>query len=1152
MRDFVHLHVHTEYSLLDGFCRIKQAVARAAEVGQTALAITDHGVMYGAVEFYRAAKAAGIKPIIGCEVYVAERTRHDRVHEFDSNSHHLVLLCKNEVGYKNLIKLVSAGFTEGFYIKPRVDLELLRSHSEGLICLSACLGGEIPKLLVASNYEGAKRVALEYEAIFGEGNYYLELQDHGIAEQQAVNAGLERISFETGIPLVCTNDAHYVSREDAPLQDILMCIQTGKTLDEPNRMRFESDEFYLKSGDEMAALFPNTPQALENTVKIAEQCNFDFEFGHYHLPIFELPEGETDAFEYLCSQCEKGLYKRYGEPTHEQRERLAYELGVISSMGFVDYFLIVADFIGYAKRNGIPVGPGRGSGAASIVAYCLEITDIDPLKYDLYFERFLNPERVSMPDFDVDFCPNRRQEVIDYVISKYGADHVAQIVTFGTLLARGAIRDVARVMGMTYAEADVVAKLIPMSLGMTIETALKQSKQLKELYDGDERMRKLIDTAQALEGTPRNAGTHAAGVVITRDPVSSYVPLAKNDDSTVCQYTMVPLEQLGLLKMDFLGLRNLTVIDDAAQLVRRTDPDFDIYTADDSDEATYKMLAAGDTLGVFQLESGGMTSVCMQLKPKSIEEITALVALYRPGPMDSIPAYLAGAANPKKVRYKHPLLEPILSVTYGVAVYQEQVMEIFRRLAGYSLGRADEVRRAMSKKKHDVLEAERENFIHGNAEAGIVGCVANGVPEAVARELFDDMQSFASYAFNKAHAACYAVVAFRTAYLKCHHKKEYMAALLTSVLGSTAKIGEYIGECKRMGINVLPPDINESDDGFTVSGENIRFGLVAVKNIGRKFILDVMDERAKNGRFTSFQSFCERMASGDGDMNRRAVESLIKCGALDSLGTRNAMLTVCGPILENIAAARSKTMEGQIDLFGMASEDGGAAAPAETPLPDVPEFSRAQLIAMEKEVTGMYLSGHPMDDYRDRLKGVRTAGIGRIVASMAEEDGAFADEQEVTVAGVISNFRTKATRAGATMAYANIEDDSGSAELIIFPNTLDRYSSYIRDDEPVLITGRISARDERDAQIIVERAELLSEAKLKPAPNATIYLKIAREDSPHTRKVRPMLTMFPGDGARVVIYFEDTGRRQGIACEPNDRLLERLRELLGEENVVIK
>lgn len=1149
MPDFVHLHVHTEYSLLDGFCRIKQAVKRAAEMGQTALAITDHGVMYGAVEFYRAAKAAGVKPIIGCEVYVAERTRFDKVHEFDSNSHHLVLLCKNETGYKNLIKLVSAGFTEGFYIKPRVDRELLEKHSEGLICLSACLAGEIPKLITQSNYEGAKRTALEYREIFGEGNYYLELQDHGIAEQAAVNRGLERISHETGIPLVCTNDAHYVTKDDAPLQDVLMCIQTGKTLDEPNRMSFETEEFYLKSGDEMAALFPNTPEALANTVKIAEMCNFDFEFGHYHLPNFELPEGETDAYEYLRKQCEKGFPKRYPNPTPEHRERLEYELGIISSMGFVDYFLIVADFIGYAKRNGIPVGPGRGSGAASIVAYCLEITDIDPIQYDLYFERFLNPERVSMPDFDVDFCPNRRQEVIDYVIEKYGADHVAQIVTFGTLLARGAIRDVARVMGMSYAEADVVAKLVPMSLGMTIATALDQSKELRNLYEGDERIKKLIDTAQALEGTPRNTGTHAAGVVITRDPVSDYVPLSKNDDSVVCQFTMVPLEQLGLLKMDFLGLRNLTVIDDAAQLARRTtDPNFDIYTVDENDDETYKMLAAGDTLGVFQLESGGMTNVCMQLKPHSIEEITALVALYRPGPMDSIPAYLAGAANPKKVRYKHPLLEPILSVTYGVAVYQEQVMEIFRRLAGYSLGRADEVRRAMSKKKHDVLEAERENFIHGNADAGIVGCVANGVPEETARELFDDMQSFASYAFNKAHAACYAVVAYRTAYLKCHYKKEYMAALLTSVLGSTAKVGEYIGECKRMGINVLPPDINESDDGFTVSGDNIRFGLVAVKNIGRKFILEVMEERAKNGRFTSFQSFCERMFSGD--MNRRAVESLIKCGAMDSFGKRSQMLAACSTILENIASAKSKTVEGQIDLFGLAAEEGDTYA-AETPLPDLPEYTRAELIALEKEVTGMYLSGHPMDDYRDRLAGVRTAGIGRIVASMAEEDGQFRDEQEVTVAGIVSGFRTKATKSGSLMAYANIEDDSGSAELIVFPNTLERVGQYLKNDSAVLIHGRVSARDERDAQLIVERVESLAEVKLKPQPTATLYLKIPQEDSAATRKIRPMLTMFPGN-SRVVIYFADTQRRQGITCEPDERLIDRLRELLGAENVVIK
>lgn len=1146
MTDFVHLHVHTEYSLLDGFCKIKKAVKHVADMGQKALAITDHGVMYGAVEFYRAAKDAGIKPIIGCEVYVAKRTRFDKVHEFDADSSHLVLLCKDKTGYQNLIKLVSAGFTEGFYIKPRIDFDLLKQHAEGLVCLSACLAGEIPKLITAGNYEGAKRRALEYRDLFGEGNYYLEIQDHGIAEQAVVNRALEKMSEETGIPLVCTNDAHYVVKEDAPTQDVLLCIQTGKTLDDPDRMRFESEEFYLKSGDEMLELFERHPEALENTVKIAEMCNFDFEFGHYHLPLFELPEGETDPYEYLVKCCEKGLVKRYGEPTPEHRERMEYELGIISSMGFVDYFLIVADFIGYAKRNGIPVGPGRGSGAASIVAYCLEITDIDPIKYDLYFERFLNPERVSMPDFDVDFDPLRRQEVIDYVAEKYGADHVAQIVTYGTMLARGAIRDVARVMGMPYADADAVAKLIPMSLGMTISKAKEQSKELMNLYESDERIKKLIDTAEALEGTPRNTGTHAAGVVITRDPVDTYVPLSKNDESVVCQYTMVPLEQLGLLKMDFLGLRNLTVIDDAEKLIRKTDPDFDISKVDEFDPATYKMLSDGDTLGVFQLESGGMTNVAMQLKPKSIEDITALVALYRPGPMEQIPAYLEGAQHPDRVRYKHPLLEPILKVTYGVAVYQEQVMEIFRRLAGYSLGRADEVRRAMSKKKHDVLRAERENFIHGNADAGIVGCVANGVPEAVASELFEDLQSFASYAFNKAHSACYAVVAFRTAYLKANYPKEYMAALLTSVLDSSGKVGEYIGECKRLGIEVLPPDINESDDGFTVSGENIRFGLVAVKNIGRKFILEVMAERERNGQFVSFQSFCERMFAAD--MNRRAVESLIKAGAFDKFGRRSQLLAACATMLENIASSRSKLVEGQIDLFSEVAAESGFSA--ETPLPDIAEYDRQVLIAYEKEVTGLYLSGHPMDAYRERLKGINASRIGRIMLSMEEGDGAYRDDQEVTVAGILSSVRTKQTRSGSTMAYANLEDDSGSTELIIFPSTLDRDAQYLKNDLAVLIHGRISVRDERDPQIIVDRCEPLDSAALPPA-SATLYLKIPQEEGAVARKVRPMVTMFPGD-SRAVLYYEDTGRKQGTRCAPDERLLGRLRELLGESSVVLK
>ncbi len=1169
MSNFVHLHVHTEYSLLDGFCKIKKAVKHAAEMGMSALAITDHGVMYGAVDFFREAEKVGIKPIIGCEIYVAPRTRFDKVRELDGDPHHLVLLCKDDTGYRNLIEIVSAAFVDGFYSKPRADIELIREHSEGLICLSACVAGEVPKKLLDGDYEGAKAVALEYAAIFGEGNYYLELQDHGMPEQKLVNNGLARISRETGIPLVATNDAHYVAREDAKLQDVLLCIQTGRTLDDPNRMRFSGDEYYLKSTQEMEELFGEYEGALENTVKIAEKCNFKFTFGKYHLPRFELPQGETDAYEYMRKICYEGYERRFSERMPAYIDRLEYELSVIKEMGFVEYFLIVWDFIAYAKSNGIPVGPGRGSGAGSLVAYCMQITDIDPLRYDLYFERFLNPERVSMPDFDVDFCPNRRQEVIDYVMQKYGSDHVAQIVTFGTMAARGAIRDVARVIGMSYAEGDVVAKLVPLELGMTIDMALERVKQLRDMYNSDQRITQLIDIARALEGTPRNTGTHAAGVVITRDKVSSYVPLARNDESIVCQYTMVPLEELGLLKMDFLGLRNLTVIDDAQKLVQRKEPGFDMGTIDFDDDATYAMLSAGETSGVFQLESGGMTNVVIQLRPHSIEEITALISLYRPGPMDSIPAYIEGKQHPEKVEYLHPLLEPILGSTYGCIVYQEQVMQIFRSLAGYTLGRADIVRRAMSKKKHDVLEAERRHFIYGDESVGIPGCVANGVSEDVASRLFDQMSDFASYAFNKSHAAAYAVVAYRTAYLKCHWPREYMASLLTSVLSSTVKVVEYISEAKRMGIDVLPPDINESDDIFTVVGDNIRFGLVAVKNIGRKFIQNVCAERQNNGPFRSFQQFCERCF--DGDMNRRAVESLIKCGAFDRLGKRSQLLEVVGPLLENISSARSKTMEGQLDLFSMSS-DSEPSPTQEMLLPDIPELSRRELISMEREVTGLYLSGHPMDDSSELLSGSNVAKMGAVTQSLEEQDGRWKDEQQVMLAGILTKVRQKSTRSGSLMAYLTLEDDTGSMELIVFPSVLERDGVCIRQDAAVLAEGRVSVREERDPQIVVDRLRLLSELSAEdvrgdtrqrrtgaapvqnektPEKPLTLYLKFDSENCSEARKVRQMVTMFPGN-VRTVLYYADTGRRQGTVCAPEERLLHRIRELLGEKNVVLK
>ena len=858
---FVHLHVHTEYSLLDGACRVDRLAEAARDMGQTAIAITDHGVMYGAVAFYKACQAAGIKPIIGCEVYVAPRNMTDKEHGLDGDYSHLILLCQNETGYKNLCYLVSAAFTEGFYIKPRIDWALLHQHSEGLICLSGCVAGAIPQLLIADRYEEARAKALELQALFGPGNFYLEIQDHGLREEQKAAQGLIRLHRETGIPLALTNDAHYVKKDDAYYQDVLMCIQMGKTVDDPARMRFESQELYLKSEEEMRALFPELPEAADNTVDIAGRCNFDFQFGHYHLPRFKLPEGESDSYAYLRKLCEQGFQERFPDRP-EVHKQLDYELDMIHKMGFVDYFLIVSDFIGFAKRSGIPVGPGRGSAAGSVVSYCLHITDVDPIKYSLFFERFLNPERVSMPDIDVDFCVNRRGEVIDYVNRLYGHDHVAQIVTFGTMAARASVRDVARALNISYGEADQVAKQIPSgpgALNMTLDEALRLSKPLKEMYDGDEKLHRLIDVAKALEGMPRHASTHAAGVVITERPVYEYVPLATNDESVVCQYQMTTLEELGLLKMDFLGLRNLTVLDDAVKLVRRHAPGFRIESVPEDDKETFEMLSAGRTSGVFQLESTGMTGVCVGLKPKGIEDITAIISLYRPGPMDSIPRFIECSAHPEKISYKHELLRPILSVTYGCIVYQEQVIEIFRQLAGFSLGQADMIRRAMSKKKHKVIDAERVAFVHGDPERNIPGALARGVSEDVANSIYDEILDFASYAFNKAHAVSYAIVAYRTAYMKCHYPREYMAALLSSILDNSQKVAEYIAECRELGIKLLPPDVNESDADFTVSGENIRFGLVAIKSVGRASIENLVAERRENGPFKSFEDFCRRI-----------------------------------------------------------------------------------------------------------------------------------------------------------------------------------------------------------------------------------------------------------------------------------------------------
>ena len=1154
---FAHLHVHTEYSLLDGACRIRDLPKLVKELGQTAVAITDHGVMYGAIDFYRACKAQGIHPVIGCEVYVARRTRLDKTYELDAESRHLVLLCENETGYRNLSYLVSQAFVDGFYIKPRIDLDLLRRHSEGLIGLSACLAGEIPRRLVNGDYDGAKEYALTMQDILGEGNFYLELQDHGIPDQTTVNRGLLRLHQETGIPLVCTNDAHYLRREDAESHDVLLCIQTGKTVDDENRMRYEPQNFYLRSTEEMEALFAGYPDAVENTQRIADRCRFDFTFGKYHLPEFRLPPG-YDSPTYLRELCEKGFAERYGAQKPEYHRQLEYELAMIEKMGFTDYFLIVQDFVNYAKGAGIPVGPGRGSAAGSMVSYCLRITDIDPMQYSLYFERFLNPERVSMPDIDMDFGDTRRGEVVDYVRRKYGDDHVAQIVTFGTMAARAAIRDVGRVLNMTYAETDTVAKLVPTGPHITLEDALKLSKQLSDLYQGDPRVHKLIDTARALEGMPRHASTHAAGVVITKRPVYEYVPLARNDESIVCQYTMVTLEELGLLKMDFLGLRNLTVLDDAVKMVQRDHPDFRLADIPMDDRETFDMLTQGKTGGVFQMESSGMTGVCLGLKPQSIEDITAIIALYRPGPMDSIPRFVACKHDPSLVTYKHPKLEPILSGTYGCIVYQEQVIKIFQELAGYSLGQADMVRRAMSKKKAKDVEREREAFLHGDPSRSIRGCVPSGIPEATAQDIFNEIYDFANYAFNKAHAVCYAIVAYQTAYFKCHYPKEYMAALLTSILDSSGKVAEYIAECKEMGLRLLPPDINESGPDFTVVEEGIRFGLAAVKGIGRGFIDKMVAERQEGGAFSTFQSFCQRMF--DKDLNRRALENLIRCGAFDNLGARRSqLLQVMNRVMDSVADSRKRNLEGQLDLFGGLGESQQAE---EVPLPDLPEFTRQELLNMERESTGLYLSGHPMDAYREQTRRLGVVKMGAIVADFAQETGPerFQDRQKVRLAGVISSVRLKATRNQTMMAYVNLEDDTGSMELLVFSRTLSQCEGFLVDGQVVLVEGSISVRDEKAPQLLcdqIQQMEFVEELSPPPVrPHAIkearkLYLRLPTFEKTIARRIENILLLFPGQ-QQLILYCEDTQKRFGLPCMIHTSMVQEFRDLLGEDNVVVK
>lgn len=1174
---FTHLHLHTEYSLLDGACRIERLLDKAKEMGQTSVAITDHGVMYGVIDFYKAAKARGIKPIIGCEIYVAKRKMGDKVHGIDNENRHLVLLCKNETGYRNLVAIVSKAWTDGFYNKPRADFDLLRAHSEGLIALSACLAGEIPRALSMGAYDTAKEAALRYLEIFGPGNFYLELQDHGLQDQAYVNPQIIRLSRETGIPLVVTNDCHYIEKEDTKMHHILICIQTNRTVEDEDVLEFGSDEFYFKSEAEMRALFPDCPEAADNTQVIADQCNLEFEFGHTKLPRFDTPDG-SDNREYFRRLCYEGLHRRYGEhPEQSAVDRLEYEISTIDKMGYVNYYLIVYDFIRQAKSMGIPVGPGRGSGAGSLAAYCIGITGVDPLRYDLLFERFLNPERVSMPDFDVDFSDERRQEIIEYVVEKYGADHVAQIVTFGTMAARLAIRDVGRAMAIPYNVCDTVAKLVPMELNMTLDHALESVTELRDKYEADEQVHELIDMARKIEGMPRHTSTHAAGVVITDRPVMDYVPLSMNDDSVVTQYTMTEIEELGLLKMDFLGLRNLSVIDNAEKMIQKRVPGFKVEDAPEDDPKVFAMIASGATEGVFQFESSGMRRVIMQSVPESIEDLIAVISLYRPGPMKFIPSYVENRKHPEKITYRHPRLSKILDVTYGCIIYQEQVMQIFRELAGYSLGRADIVRRAMSKKKHKVMEEEREYFIHGlRREDGTVeieGCVARGVDERTAEIIYDEMESFASYAFNKPHAAAYAVVAYRTAYLKYYYPKEYMAALLSSVLGSSGKVAVYMEECARIGIPVLPPHVNESETGFSVFENSIRFGLLAIKNLGRGVIQRLLLERERGGSFESFYDFCKRMQGKD--LNRRAVESLVRCGALDGLGNnRREMLLAVGPVLDQLDADKRRNIEGQIGFFDF----GGSEHTDTYQMPRAEEFPQAELLAMEKEVTGMYLSGHPMAPYAEVYRQDIVARMDEIAQSAAGESDKYADEQYVDVLAIVSEVRKKATKSGANMAFVILEDIYGSMEALVFPKVLERYADLLVVGGAVKAHGRISFTEEKDPKLVCEYfaapfspEEMLAQGKRggqNPAGSGRsvqikgyntayrgLYLRVPAMEHPLCKKALQYIEIF--DGA-TDLYLFCTEKNKLVRAPAkyrvavNYELIAALKRLLGEENVALK
>jgi len=1149
--NFTHLHVHTEYSLLDGSAKINEIVARAKELGMDSLAITDHGVMYGVIDFYRACKREGIRPVLGCEVYVAPGSRfHKEGGVTDERYYHLVLLAENDIGYSNLMKIVSKGFTEGYYYKPRVDYEVLQQYHEGIIALSACLAGEVAMNLKRGFYEEGKAAALRLQEIFGAGNFFLEMQDHGIPEQQTVNASLLRMHQETGIDLVATNDVHYIYDTDVEAHDILLCIQTQKKVQDEDRMRYDGGQYYLKSVGEMEQLFPYAKEALENTHKIAERCNVTIEFGNYKLPHYDVPEG-FNAWTYLQHLCAEGMKKRYPVVTEELQARLDYELGIIHKMGFDDYYLIVWDFIKYAKDHDIPVGPGRGSGAASIAAYALGITDIDPIRYQLLFERFLNPERVSMPDFDIDFCFERRQEVIDYVVEKYGKDRVVQIVTFGTMAARGVIRDVGRALDYPYALCDQVAKLVPMELGINIEKALKSSPEFRSLYESDEKITYLIDMAKRLEGLPRNTSMHAAGVVIANAPADVYVPLSRgSNDAITTQFTMTTLEELGLLKMDFLGLRTLTVIKDAENLInknRRSGQKLDMNSIDYDDPNIYEMIGSGKCDGVFQLESTGMKNFMKELKPANLEDVIAGISLYRPGPMDFIPKYIKGKQNPESIVYDCPELVPILKTTHGCIVYQEQVMQIVRELAGYSYGRSDLVRRAMSKKKADVMAKERKNFVYGNEEEGVKGCIANGISEEIGNKIFDEMTDFAKYAFNKAHAACYAVVSYRTAWLKYYYPVEFMAALMTSVMDNPGKVTEYIYSCRQMGIEILPPDVNEGEMGFSVSGKNIRYGLSAIKGVGRPVIEALTAEREENGRFTGLKDFVDRLSGKE--VNKRTVESFIKAGAFGpEFGTRKQLMQVYVGVMDGVAQERKKSLTGQMSLFDFAAEEDRQEF--EIRLPNVGEYAKEELLDFEKEVLGVYLSGHPLEEYMSLLQKNTTADT--LAFQLDEETGEVKaqDGDTVTLGGMIAGITRKTTKTNTTMAFLTLEDLLGTVEIIVFPRDYEKYRSVILEDARVLVKGRVSAEEDKAAKLIC--TEIISMDDLP----RELWIRFKNKESFLGEEANLYKMLAGSDGKQeVLIYLEEERAVKRLpknyCVELSGELLGTLRKAYGEEQIKV-